>query len=221
MRPVKGGSDMQVCRVVTLQGAMAEGEQVGDYLLGTDTADVLADDVSNLKSYRTNTSNGFADESNKAIANSAELQQVYGDLQVLNDGRHVVFRDTANKCDFMECDGLTNASDTTVLLNEGKTHFEVADVAALAGRHGATGPSAVEKLEMVIASPSRYSSDPRDIMASIAGRKVVPVASSPSFTQEAERACHLAGVCTQSRSGAGFATTIPPTKRPAVAPAVA
>jgi hypothetical protein len=213
MRPAQGGGpDVTVSGVTTLQQAVAVGEQIGDYLLGTDAAYILADDVSNLKSYRENTSHGFADESNKAITYSKELQQEYGDLLVLNGGRHVVFHDKASKRAYVECDGLFAASRGALLLNEGKTHFRVDDVVSLAGRLGALGPSAVEKLERVIASPSAYYSDPGGIMTSIAGRKVVLVASSPSFSQEAERECHLAGVCTQFRSGTGFAVTIPPRK---------
>lgn len=44
MRPTQGGADVHLCRVITLQQAMAAGEQVDDYLLGTDTADLLGYD---------------------------------------------------------------------------------------------------------------------------------------------------------------------------------
>ena len=76
--------------------------------------------MNNLKSNRTATHMAPADESSKTIACCPELQLEYGDLQVLNDERHAVFCDTANKCDFMECDGLATATNNTLLLNEGK-----------------------------------------------------------------------------------------------------
>ena len=141
---------------------------------------------------------------------SEDLRLEFGDLQLLNGGRRVVFHDKASKRAYVECDGLIATSKGVLLLNEGKTHFHVSDAATFAGRKGAAGfSSAVEKMEKVIASPSDYYSEPRDIMARIVGRVVVPVASSPSFSQEAEQACLLAGICTLARSGAGFATTIP------------
>ena len=158
--------------------------------------------------------------SNKAFTYSKELQQEYGDLQVLND---VVFFEE-NGSAFVECDGLITASGNALLLNESKTHFQVDDVKSLAGRqlHKDDERSAVEKLEMVIASPSNYRSVPKGIMAIIVGRNVVPVASSFSFSQEVELECHKTGVCMQSRSGTGFATTLPRSKHaPAAMPAQA
>jgi hypothetical protein len=64
VRPTKGGSAVPIARVLSLQDAMAEGGQADDYLLGTEAADpgLLADDVSNLKAYRKNSSDAFADE---------------------------------------------------------------------------------------------------------------------------------------------------------------
>ena len=213
MRPVKGDSDVHVGRIGSLQEAMAKGERADDYLQGTDAVDLLTDEVSNLKSYRTNTSNGFADESNRALIYSKELQEEYGDLKVLNDGRSVEIYDTKGRS-FMECDGLATASGGALLLNEGKMHFHVDDVDNLSGKlRPAKGPSAVEKLEKVIAFPMDYYSYPREIMAMIAGRAVVLVASSPSFSQEVERECQLAGVCMMSRSGTGFATAMPPRRQ--------
>lgn len=164
-------------------------------------------DVSNLKSHRANTSNGFGDIANKAIAINPTLLSTYGGkLDALNGGRGVVFYSAEDDSAFVECDGLVRNS-AFVLLNEAKTHFHESDATSLAGKGKGT-LSSCEKLGRVISYPGQFYSDPPGIIEQLAGLSVVPIASSPRFSEEASKACAALGIHTLSQDGSGFAVTL-------------
>ena len=164
-------------------------------------------DVSNLKSYRENTSNGFGDTANRAIAINPTLLAAYGGkLDALNGGRGVVFYLEADHAAYVQCDGLVKNS-SVVLLNEAKTHFHESDAASLAGRRGPI-MSSCEKLEHVISTPELFYSEPRGVVEQLAGLAVVPIASSPSFSAKASQACAARGIHMLFQDGTGFAVML-------------
>lgn len=184
-RAVKGGKYEAVLIVTTLEEAVKASKVPGCFFSLEDSGMLLRDDVSNLKAHRKNTSDGFGGISNKAIAFDKGLLEVYGSLEVLNDGRGVTFFCAADSAAYVEVDGLFKNS-TTVLLNEAKTHFHLGDAGALAGYSGGTAeaPSTREKLERVLANPTHYYSIPSGIIEQLVGLKTVAtIGSSPSFSK--------------------------------------
>jgi hypothetical protein len=208
-RAVKGGRD-EVVLIVSTLGEAVKAKVPGCYFLLEDSGMLLRNDVSNLKAHRKNTSDGFGDISNKAIAVDKGLLKAYGSLEVLNDGRGVTFVCAADNAAYVEVDGLFKNS-TTVLLNEAKTHFHLRDAGALAGCSGGTAeaPSTREKLEHVLANPSHYYSIPAGIIEQLVGlTAVAAIGSSPSFSKEASLACAELGIHQLSQDGTGFQCTL-------------
>ena len=208
MESRKNGYDKTIDIVTSLDGAIAAraSKQPGSYLMLEVPSMLLSEDVCTPSySFRENTSNGFGDISNKAIAVNPTLQAKYGKLDVLNGGRGVVFYSSEDGDAVMECDGLM-LNSTVVLLNEAKTHFHESDAKRLAGKGAML--SSREKLERIISCPGKYSSEPPEVMEQLAGHAVVPIASSPSFSKEASRACAALGIHTLSQDGSGFAVTL-------------
>ena len=72
MRTTKGG-DKHIAIITELDQAVAVSKTVGDFLMLDDPTVLLLDDVSNLKSFRTNMAGGFEELSNRAIAINKDL----------------------------------------------------------------------------------------------------------------------------------------------------
>ena len=143
---------------------------------------------------------------NMAIGSNPTLLAKYGKLDVLNGGRGVVFYSAEDNEAVLECDGLA-LNSTVVLLNEAKTHYRESDAKRFAGK-GAGVFSSREKLERIMSRPGECKSEPPEVMGQLAGLAVVLIASSPSFSTEASRACAALGIHTLYRDGSGFAVTL-------------
>jgi hypothetical protein len=200
MKGPKGGSDKAHCVVCTLKEA-ADVCTLGpdDYLLLEDSVIMMLNDVSNLKGFTKNLADGFEQLSNKALAINVDLQDVYGKLEPLNDGRGLAFY--KGGVAYVECDGLF-VSGETLLLNEAKAHFHKADVTKL------LEVTAV-RLREILVEPTQFTSDSTGVMAQLAGLKLVGlVASSDNFSGDAEKDCARAGIHLLRRDGSGFMCTL-------------
>jgi len=179
----------------------------------------VIDDVRSLKGFCHHAASGHEREATRGMASDKALEGKFGKLELLNDGRGVVFR---HKCpghkshglDFVQCDGLAHSS-SHLLLNEVKSHFMEEDVGKLIG-------ITAHRVRNVLSSPALYSSDPEAILEKLAGLSLslVPIASSANFDADAEQACVAAGIPMLRKDGSGFECTLPitPLELPAPAP---
>ena len=198
MRAAKGG-DRAVKIIADVGAAVAvrNAAATGDYLSLDDPS---TSDVSTLKGFSENLAGGFEQLSNRALALNPDLLAVYGGkLEALNGGRGVTFYDAAGDA-YVQCDGLVRGAQA-VLLNEAKAHFHEEDVRKLKD-------ATAVKLRHIQAQPELYSSDAEGVIEQLQGLRVVLVASSSSFSREAELACARAGIHQLHQDGSGFACVL-------------
>lgn len=193
--------DEEIGGVIRLDAAVKAMQEEGTYLALSDPGYIFREEVSNLRGFRSNIASAFEEQSNKAIAASAQLLAACdGKLEALNDGRGVTFFDNATGQAFVQCDGLFKGT-SVVLVNEAKTHLHEEDVMAL-----------VEKtktnFEKVLASPSKYRGEPDGVLAQLAGLAPAYFASCKAFTVDAKTACESNGIHLIESDGTGFKCTM-------------
>jgi hypothetical protein len=190
--------DETINLITDLPEALQALEKPGTYLKLDNPARQLFDDVSRLNGFVDNLSGSFEVVSTMAAAANEHLLAEYGALAPLNGGRSVVFVDNKGQ-HFVECDGLIKNS-TKVLLNEAKLRLHPNDIEKLKG--------STQKLQLVIANPSEYTSQPAGYVEQLAGLTVVPLASGVSYLPEVQAACAAANIHLLRRNGEGFDCTI-------------
>ena len=193
--------DEEIGGVINLPAALDAMQQEGTYLALRDPGFLFSDEVSNFKGFRDNIASAFEEESNKGIAINDRLLDAYGSkLEVLNGGKGVVFYNEATGQAFLQCDGLIK-NTSFILVNEAKTHLHEEDIQKLCKK---TMPN----FEIVLASPSKYKSDPADVLEQLAGLTPVYIASCKGFTNKAKEDCSLNGIHLLESNGAGFKCTL-------------
>ena len=207
---VSGSKTPAVCGVMSsLEEAAAASTDPGCILLVKSISESLADDLSSLKGFVANTAFGLEREANLGMSKCADLEERFGALQLLNEGRGIVFRRKEGGMDFVQCDGLVRSS-SHLLLNEVKTHFMKEDVERLM-------QSTVERVKEVLSSPALFLSSAPGILEQLeGGLHLVPIASSSNFDAEAEQACEEAGIPRLHKDGSGFRCILPSSKPLAV-----
>ena len=193
--------DEEIGFIMNLPAALNAMQQEGTYLALRDPGFLFSDEVSNFKGFRDNIASAFEEESNKGIAINERLLDAYGSkLEVLNGGKGVIFYNEATGQAFLQCDGLIK-NTSFILVNEAKTHLHEEDIQKFCKK---TMPN----FETVLASPSKYKSDPAGILEKLAGLTPVYIASCKGFTIKAKEDCKSNGIHLLESNGDGFKCTL-------------
>lgn len=172
----------------------------------------LSGKLSNLTNYRHNRDTGLERITTSCLVLDHGMVRHFSTLTAVNNGEAVVvyIKDEGKKGKkgnaFKEFDGLVLSEDV-VFMNECK--------ATLDPRHIFDADGVLERaklLQTVIDSPDSYITDPSDVLGSLAGKRVIPVASTYKAGPSVRALCLNQGVVLVSRDGPGgsFIVTIPP-----------
>ena len=161
--------------------------------------DLLQQSIVDLQGFVKNHSSGIEHQTTKAIVRDASLIDEFGPLQLVSDGRAVTFFNATTRMKALEVDGMV-LSTSVLLVNESK--------AAPVASDAADAVRSVAILRDILRHPSRFSSEPADVLQTIQGvERIVGVLSGFTFSSAVLDACHdnnLRAVCT---NGEGYSVS--------------
>jgi hypothetical protein len=160
-----------------------------------------AEDVKRLMANINNRERAIEVKTTRSICNDQSMKDLYGEMQLINDGESVKFYRTGLDVTHMECDGLIKTADGGLLLNEVKSSPKQEDIESVLDRIG--------KMKLILNDPLLYFSDPPLALENLIGvKRVIPFLSGCDFPNELVKKCRNLGIHAVETNGSDYSVKL-------------